>query len=531
MRPFEHLPTEVIEIIFAFVHQDFERLPSPFQLTQVCRRWQKIAQAMKSLWRDTRILRVRDKATTSDCDFSPAVRKAYRWSQSECPLESVCNRADADKISQLRTCTMLSHDSLSHFELEVYDWDAGHQGFRRILEDVERSMQTLESVTFIHAHRDQRQKFRRAEESSNSDFAAVGLAFVLRCPNVIDVRLSVGELTQGGINRNHWHFSRRKTQLKSSFRRLQLDSFGGLTSPSWAAVRQCFLQRSSQLRTLALCNVPEVDMRSITKADVPLALELLAFCANTLVELDLSGAANPLIGARTAGVKSFPRLRRLRYVPHHAPRPTRAGEMDDFAMPALEIIEAPVDLIIALASVPSYVILRLDDWSKVSAECATFAKWLLGLRKDQSPHILALLSTFDPSYLRDTTFDPIIEALTPNQFGKVACPNLTELRIINRAGYLFDSMGICHSLDPAPLPRPRKAGYVSNLLQMEQQRRRVSEGLLPSQEEPGLIAPTAPSSREASSKRQKLSTPAKAAPRCQALCRIEIEGSQLTVGD
>lgn len=533
LRPFEMLPDELLALIFEHVHQDWEKLPSPLQLLHICKRWREIAMATPTLWQDTRILRVHSRAVTKKPLYFPPVQKAFRFGQTEPETGYICSRADVHKHKLVDLCAALSCNTLSLLELEVHNSLDAAEVVRRLFVNVSASKAHLKIVAFVHTNKSQRQR-ASGYSSALSKFATLCLDFVMQCPNVEDVQLFVGELMRGEEHIAAISDESLAARAEPSFRRLQLDCFGGFTNSKGAQMRQRFLQRSSKVRNLSLRNVPSQRKQEGDGRVTPFALQLIASCAEALVHLEVDGQATIFRSLRAQGVKSFPHLTHLRHVTHeHVSARTLQSDIDGLLFPKLESIEAPVDVIIAMPTVPPLVVVRFDDQLRAESDCAALAEWLLALDSKKSPASLTVTASCE--VVQEDLFAPIIEALTPSAVGMVACPRLTELKFMHRSAYERNSSDISYSLDPTPLPLPiwRETwafeGDVSDVDQLAAERLRLSQGLPPTEEASNTATPhTLAQNAEAGPAASKAESAA-AWDTCEALQLVELEGCYVDV--
>lgn len=486
LKPFGRLPDELIAIIFQFVQQDWERLPSPFQLSHVCSRWKRLAESTPSLWQDLRILRVWDRAYTEESQFFPPIKSIYRFTETEVVGDYTCTRQDGNQLDLLRLCAQRSRHSLTHFELDVWEWEQDSEFLPSLISIASASCRSLQSATFIQANVKQRQRYtRRLNNGVASGFAAFSLNIVMHSPKLSDVELYVGELLQGSDDIPDYTHTAEEVAPTPSLRRLHLDCFAGLTHAKGTAVRENFLTRASQLRSLSLRNVPSVDMAGVDSARFPpLVLQLLKTCAETLADLEADGEGNILAGAQAIGVTSFPRLRRYRHVRRRSLSPTartRARDMERLALPRLETVEGPADVVTKLPKAPLMdIVLHVDGYYTSESACAQFSQWLLQLSDGCSPRSLTILETTEQAYQHHV--HKILDVLTPSCAGRVACAKLQKLRLVARPAYSPNDAGYTPSLDPAPLPPDRRHQEVSSvprLMRIAQERERISQGLPP----------------------------------------------------
>lgn len=498
-----NLPFELVEVIFTLVHQDLPKMPSPFQLLHVSRRWRELAQSMPVLWQDTCITRV-----PYGCDSTSTLGRTYHYLPTR--------KQSSNQLYVLGRCAELSNGSLKNLDMEITNWSHPRNKalWRTFGYHLKKSKSSLESLKVKLVSTSTRLVYSR-RRSYDCGF----ISLMMQCPLLVELQLGLSQTLLGLdtatlpreppklasttplrkpsqtpvgpdattlppeelvksvatlspqmpsqtlrdtdtttlpprelVKSASMPSPRRSSQtllgpntamqprhfvkwaLTPSFRRLTLDCHGevpGGDSPG----RSKFLHRSSQLHTLTL-----QDLRSIGN-ERSFIVALLDSCARTLVNLDISGCVNPLVELRRlTEVDSLPQLRSFRYMATpchvqyvHFPRMTRPDDLDGLTFPQLEILEAPLDVIIAFPAVPPHLILRLDDQSQCAEDCKSFVEWLLAPQheRDHALRSLTMSLSFQP---KEEDLSSIIETLTPSCAGTVTCPNLTEIKLMIRAG-------------------------------------------------------------------------------------------------
>lgn len=557
LQPLSYLPDELLACIFEHVHADWERLHSPFQLLHVSRRWRKVALTTPNLWRDMRILRVMDKLLVRyEQSFHPVfhpVRKTFCFGATEPPPGHLFERKDVNQWELMRMTTQLARSTLTLFEVEVDLRDHAATIMQQPFEGLAgTSTATLKSISITDKNRIQRRAYKPSgrSEFDGSLLAAIAVDFVLQCPRLHTVELRVGELlfaprpveyddpieAEESETDPQFDFKslRSPATPASSFVNVRIDSYDGFNMPRGAQMRERFLQRCSQIRFLSIASVPNPLLRDQPSSPPPpFAHQLLAACAQTLERLEVSGQENIPKRVVREGTSSFPRLQHFKHVAHSGSYHEESDAMDGMTTPEIQSVNAPIEIIAALPLVPDLVTVRIGRLDRYEDDCNKIAEWLLGFGKEQGPRLLTLLVTIERARL--APFERILAALTPSDVGQVACGNLERLSILRRAPFYPEQAGECFFMDPVPVPRPvaREAWEawtlkVSHLARMEAERRRVSQGLPPTEYEVRASSRSAAVlPHEGSSKRVALANDdhdVKEWPRCEALESIEIEG-------
>lgn len=528
MLPFDELPDEILSIIFSLVHADWQSLPSPFQVAHVCQRWRVIANSTPSLWRDTRILRVQDRMATDLTRHFPPIKKPYCFSRDTLfPGCQVSGRKDFNHLKLIQLCARLSHHTLTYFEMEVWEWHTAFEAIKQAMSAGRRSRSTLESIVLRHTNSAQREDQADGARGEGKSFGTTCLELVLACPKLVDVELDLGDLLVGGT---HGLSDAALTANPTpSFRRLVLDCFDGFGGPSGTQGLQLLVKRSSQLRTLTLGNVPSVDWNQYGDDNQlfgqPFAIQVIAASAETLLELNVHGEVNVLVGVLRAGTRSLPQLRRFRHIPDQ-PDDEEPNGMQGLALPLLEVVDAPINIIRDLPCVPGDVTVRLEE--KDDDRDTQVQDWLLSLQDEQSPQSLTILAPYERPSL-----EKILNIFVPSLSEKVVCPKLKHLAIRCTTRADTESTGNLLTFDPLPLPRPvwreewEKLPDVSLLVRVEEERRRASQGLHPLVGTTLTLGDAAAGPSASASSSSSSSAAAAAAtvwPPCEPLSSIEIEG-------
>lgn len=456
----------------------------------------------------------------------PPIKKPYCFSRdtefSDCYISG---RKDGNHLQLIRRCSELAQRTLTHFEMEIWEWHSAFEVLKRAMGVGRDSRSTLESIALRHtkgAQREQEQAGSRRRPGPT--FAATYLELIMSCTKLVDVELGLGELLVG--DSQALSDAALAANPTSSFGRLRLDCFDVFGGPTETQGHQLLLQRSSRLKSFALDNVPSVDWNQYRAGSQPFPIQVIAASAETLVELEVHGEVNVLAGVRQAGTASLPQLRRFRHIAEVTHEVAKSS-MRGLALPLLEVVEAPIDIIQGLPCIPADVTVRLGEHS--DGRDTQVPDWLLSLQDEQTPHSLTILAPYERPSLEE-----IIEVFMPSTTtGKVVCPKLKHLAIRCTTKAYPESTGNLLTMDPLPLPTPvwredwEKMSDVSMLVRVEEERRMVSQGLCPLGGAPSTSADAAaadPSAGASSASSNGADAAATVWAPCEALSSIEIEG-------
>lgn len=521
LRPLDYLPNEVLVVIFELVQSDWERLPSPFQLCHVSRRWRDIANSTQSLWRDLRILRIETKVPIEDCKLSSKkIRKPYVYSSDDIIPQGYCiHPKDCNHTRLIEHCARQSHDTLTVFELEILQTDLDPA--EDVFKVVSKSAATLTSI-FI------------ANNGQSGDFAGIAWRFALQCPRLVELELSLGRLCAD--ERTDIERSVKDLQpLGPTLRTLKLDGINCFNMPPAAKFAELLKSRCSDLETLRLLDDQEA-------AVAPNGIDLVAGAAESLIELEISVVAPDLFfGLVEKGIHALPKLRRLRHISTPRDRDLEFNRQT-VALPALESFEGSLSIVRERKPLPACVVLRVDSENRCRVE--EIASWIRDSINDQQldavEYLTIELLDLHPEDLR--RFNTVVDALTPGVMGKVICPRLVRLSVLVRdqlvKGGELNALTIGSTPQRTPLLREEWEDKldVSRIVRMEALRRRVSQGLPVEKTQRQLtdfssvfkrgsraVAAAATSATE-EARAPRSQSPAFSAPRCAALQCITLEG-------
>lgn len=466
LRPFDHLPNEVVVAIFEFVYVDWERLPSPFQLCHVNKRWREIAFATPALWRDTRILRVATRiATTKDHHCDRVKRPPSFAHEAIVPPSYGSHPKTGNHLRLLELCDKHSKSTIRYFEYHTLQSDGGLA--EAMLASVFKSAATLRAISVINKD--------GSVNDSDRGIAWQALAFVLRCPKLEDLEFSAGSIWSDDRETLEEELAFSPASTSASLRTVKLDIEDCQNFSRLPLARQTFLSRASQIRSLSLVNVASIVNDEGDPARF--AGELLATCAASLEELDATVCSGLFDAAREAGATVLPSLKRLRHAPAEG-EDEPVVPISALELPNLETLAAPLRVVRGFGKLPARIVLHIFGEHDLKRLCG----WLQSLNDDQAPqHLtLELLCRRD----LDTRLTGLIDVMTPSVAGRVVCPRLATLDILCKdALRQHDIDGNVFDFHFVPRRKPTTRDQweelldASRLVRLEAERRRVSQGL------------------------------------------------------
>lgn len=526
LRPFDMLPNEILATIFEHVYADWQRLPSPFQLPHVCRRWRSIAKVTQSLWRDLRILRVPTKLSTFTPNLSVELRRPPCFSSSSThPVGQFCHARAGNHLRLIKHCAELSNNTLTHFEFHTLSGDLDMAA--ELLHVAQGSAATLVALSIINNDKD-------------DDQSPGSLSLALRCPRLTYLELNPKSIHGRDLKQLEDEV-KHLDPLPSSLRTLKLNDLGDRSIQRATRTRELFLHRCSRLEQMTLLDVYTASDRAMfdePEAEAELGTEhtfardLLVRCAQSIVELETSAFKSLFTKAKAIGLSTLPRLRRLRHVPFADFVDEDLPDFHELALPNLKVIEAPINVIESMHRVPARVVLHLRF--NEETDLSQIKSWLLSLDDDNTPEEITL-ELLERNVGTDD-FNELIDVLIPSRAGRIICPQLTAFSVLTRDEiYSEGDEASPFEIYSKPIPQPKfredwqhSVIDASRLARMEAERRRVSKGL-PAINKPACgkapdPAPSAFSRGAPAAKRVKVSAPPdKAWGPCEALRSIKIE--------
>lgn len=524
LRPLHYMPNEILASIFEHVYNDWERLPSPFQLCHVSKRWRDIAFGTPALWRDTRILRVQTKVPVEHRGLSGMLRKPYCFlSEDRAPRERWGHPRDRNNIELLQHCARKSHNTLSH--LEIYTLNSHPELMDELFNVATASAATLTSFSIVN-------------HDEAWDITHEIFRLVFQCPRLADLSMSVGGLGEDSCKVLDALADQTFESMPASLRRLRLDGVDCFGESSASFLRQIFLERCVRLESLTLLR-HTLGWDDSSPHSSTFGEELLAVCAGTLLELETDRPFSLFDRAHINGVSTLPQLRRFRRV-----TPKRSDEGSDLLeieLPKLDIIEAGLGTLQAIRA-PSRVVVRHDILNSFGDD--ELASWLRdedGQYHTENVQELTIEIVLDNWTLFMPELQETINALTPSIAGKVVCPHLKAFSILIRDEQAdgaaetspFDFVSL---LQGKPTYREDWEEMIdaSRLVRMEEERRRISLGSFVEEDQHNTIVAPALDHGSPPSKKAKLmegtqentasEVESAASPRCAALDRITLEG-------
>ncbi|PWN24807.1 hypothetical protein BDZ90DRAFT_96756 [Jaminaea rosea] len=523
LRPFDMLPNEILATIFEHVYADWQRLPSPFQLPHVCRRWRSIAKITQSLWRDLRILRVPTKLSTFTPNLSVELRRPPCFSSSSThPVAQFCHARAGNHLRLIKHCAELSNNTLTHFEFHTLSGDLDMAA--ALLHVAQGSAATLVALSIINNDKD-------------DDPIPGSLSLALRCPRLTYLELSPKSI-HGRELKQLEDEVKHLDPLPASLRTLKYNDLSDLSIRRARRTRELFLHRCSQLEQLTLLDIYTASDRALfdeaelgTEHTFP--RDLLVRCAQSLVELETSAFKSLFTRAKAEGLSALPRLRRLRHVPFADFVDEDVPDFHELALPNLKVIEAPINVVESMHRVPARVVLHLR-FNEETDLLSQIKSWLLSLDDDNTPEEITLELLERNVGTED--FNELIDVLIPSRAGRIICPQLTAFSVLTRDEiYSEGDEASPFDIYSKPIPQPKfredwqhSVIDASRLARMEAERRRVSKGLpainnSASGKAPDPV-PSAFSRGAPAAKRVKVSAPPdKAWGPCEALRSIKIE--------